>query len=213
MPEQLLVTSHRYIEKYPIDRNAKKLILGTIHPHFHKEFEMDFFYGNELSIWRILHENFPTELRDPSSVVDVINFLKQRQIAISDTVLKCERLSPTALDKDLKILKYNSERLVRDIANSSINEILCTSGFDKNNAFRIFYCEILNLRLTTEIRQNKIVELPSSIFGRPVRVRAIYSPSPSANRGIGKSKGYKAVKHLMSTDQYRVKLYSQYFGQ
>lgn len=211
MAESLLITEHRYIAQYPIDRSAKKLILGTIHPHFVDQFEMDFFYGNELSIWKILNKAFPHELSSPRDIRDVKHFLATRQIAISDTILTCERLNPTALDEDLRVLHYHDEALLSAIKESAIAEILCTSGFDANNAFRIFYTKILKLRLTNTIKRDKYADLPVSIFGRNVSIRAVYSPSSSANRGIGKSKGYKAVKHLMSTDAYRIELYKEYF--
>jgi G:T/U-mismatch repair DNA glycosylase len=207
-----MITHHQYLIKYPVDPKATKLILGTIHPHYHEQFELQFFYGNELSLWNIFHQAFPDELPNPQSLEDVLKFLKNRKIAVSDTILQCERVNPTALDEDLRVIVHNDKILKDAITNSAISEILCTSAFGKNNAFKIFYCDILKQKLTANIRQTKEVILPETFFGRSIKVRAIYSPASTANRGIGKSPGYKAVENEMSTDQYRVALYKRYFG-
>jgi len=38
---------HRYLALYPVDPTANAIILGTIHPHEHSKFLMDFFYGSQ----------------------------------------------------------------------------------------------------------------------------------------------------------------------
>ncbi|MBK6965069.1 MAG: hypothetical protein IPH20_14305 [Bacteroidales bacterium] len=53
-----MITIHQYLDKYPISRDSKKLIVGTIHPHDHENFGIPFFYGNRSSIWKILSEAF-----------------------------------------------------------------------------------------------------------------------------------------------------------
>lgn len=209
-----MITNHQYLKIHPIDHRAERLILGTIHPHIHDNFLIPFYYGNELSIWKIFHAAFPDELSDPRNLKSVKSFLKGRKLTVSDTIISCERINPTALDQDLKPIKLHKEELINSIKQSSIREILCTSGFGKNNAFSIFYRDILGLSLTKEIRSRREVDLPESIFGRPVKVRALYSPARTANMGIGKSKLYKEVKeryaHLARpVEAYRVDLYKQ----
>ncbi|WP_448104061.1 hypothetical protein [Pedobacter panaciterrae] len=206
-----MITNHQYLFKFPIDPSAEKLILGTIHPHNHEKFLMQFFYGNELSLWKIFHNAFPSELPDPGNLRSVLVFLKNRKLTVSDTIISCKRLNPTALDEDLIPIKLNGKALKEGIMNSSIKEVLCTSGFNKNNAFKLFYCDILGLKLTSAIRKAKEIDLPLSIFGRPVKLRFIYSPSAYANRGIGNSPGYKVVREVLSVDQYRVTLYKKAF--
>jgi hypothetical protein len=58
-------TTHQYLDKYPISRESKKLILGTIHPHDHENFYLPFFYGNVLNIWTISSDAFRDELTQP----------------------------------------------------------------------------------------------------------------------------------------------------
>ena len=203
----MLITNHKFLAKYPIDRTATKLLLGTIHPHFHEHFEMQFFYGNELTLWKIFQKAFPDDLKHPGNVNCVLSFLKNKKLAVSDTILQCERINPTALDKDLKIKKYNDFDLLETIENSNIQEILCTSGFGKNNAFKIFYNEILKLPLSKKIRDSREATIEFKNSKKQVKIKALYSPSRRANMGIGGSKGYKAVKNQMTVDQYRINLY------
>lgn len=209
-----LITKHQYLDRYPIDPTAERLILGTIHPHHHEKFLMPFFYGNELSIWKIFHAAFPEELSEPSDVGSVLAFLKKRKLTVSDTIISCERMNPTALDEDLKPILFNKTGLMESIKRSAITEILCTSGFGRNNAFGIFYRDILGLPLTKVIRTTREADLPISIFGRPVKVKALYSPARTAMMGIGRSRSYKAVKeqyaHLSKpVEAFRIDLYKQ----
>lgn len=211
-----MITNHQYLQLYPIERNATKLILGTIHPHEHAGFLMPFFYGNELSIWKILSRAFPQDLADPGNLASVRIFLAEKQIAVSDTIISCRRIHPTALDEDLDPIELN-EHLIDDIRNSAITEIYCTSGFGKNNAFGLFYRHILGLSITKAIRKERTVQLPENIFGRAVKVNVLYSPARTANVGISKSRAYQDVKsnysHLKNpVDAFRVDLYRRAFS-
>lgn len=184
-----MVTHHQYLNKYPISPNSEKLIVGTIHPHHHENFLIPFFYGNKNSIWNILSDAFPNELEKPLSHEGILNFLALRKIAMSDTILKCERKKSTALDKDLIPIKLNT-KLIDDIKNSNINEILFTSGFGKNSAFRLFYQNILGYRITDEIKTKREVFIDENQFGRPIKLTILYSPSGSSNVGLSTSKIY-----------------------
>lgn len=182
-------TRHQFIDKYPISRNSKKILVGTIHPHFHEEFKIPFFYGNVLSLWNILSASFPQELESPITLDGVLSFLEKREISISDTIKTCVRRNPNALDKDLEPTELNL-KLIDDIRNSQINEILFTSGFGKNNAFKLFYVDMLKLPITHKIIINKETILDEKIFGRSVKLTILYSPSGSSNVGISKSTLY-----------------------
>ena len=192
-----MITTHQYIDKYPISPGSNKLIIGTIHPHDHDNFIQPFFYGNTLSIWNILNKAFENEMGDVITVESILQFLSSKRISISDTISVCERINPTALDKDLKPLELN-KKLVEQIAKSKIEEILFTSGFGKNNAFKLFYADILNQKITPEIKGNRGVQLDKNIFGRPVKLTVLYSPSGSSNVGISVSKTYMANSHKYS---------------
>jgi G:T/U-mismatch repair DNA glycosylase len=189
-----MITTHQYLDKYPISEDSEKLIVGTIHPHDHNKFEIPFFYGNVSSIWTILSEAFPAELAKPLTLNGILAFLKKKKISVSDTVRKCRRESPTALDKDLIPIELNTQ-ILNEIKNSKITEILFTSGFQKNSAFKLFYVDILGLKITSDIRRDRGVMLDNSIFGRPVKLTVLYSPSGSSNVALSTSKVYLENKH------------------
>ena len=188
-----MTTKHQYLEKYPILPESEKLIVGTIHPHDHEKFEIPFFYGNMSTIWKILNEAFSNELGN-LSLEEVTEFLKKRKISVSDTIKECGRKASTANDSDLTEVKLNHE-ILEQIRNSKISEILFTSGFGKNNAFRLFYVDILKQTLTEKIKNNRGIILDPEHFGRPVKLTVLYSPAGTANIGLSKSKIYLENKH------------------
>lgn len=205
------VTDHQFILSNPIKKSDKVLILGTIHPHDVGSFKLPFFYGNRNSIWNIFRDVFPEELPREFSVEDIKNLLSNRNIAISDTILQCERVSDSALDKDLRPIKLNMG-LIEEVKKSIITKIYCTSGFGKNNAFRLFYEEILGLKLSKEIKQNKLATLPVELFGREIIVSLLPSPSGAANIALSNTIGYKASPFFNSQSSrpvydYKVSLY------
>lgn len=189
-----MITTHQYLDKYPISKESEKLIVGTIHPHNHENFDLPFFYGNVISLWTILSEAFPDELQQPLTLDGILRFIKRKKISLSDTIKKCDRINPTALDKDLIPIDLNHQ-IKKDIKNSKIIEILFTSGFGKNNAFKLFYVDLLGLKITPEIKTKREVILDKSIFGREIKLIVLYSPSGSSNIGISKSKIYLLNKH------------------
>ena len=189
-----MTTNHQYLDKYTISADSEKLIVGTIHPHDHTNFIVPFFYGNKLSIWTILNEAFNNEIGQEISLDGILKFLERYKISVSDTVVKCNRKNPTALDKDLIPLTLN-HRLIDQIKNSKIKEILFTSGFETNNAFKLFYVDILGLKITPEIRKARQTMLDKSIFDRPVKLTVLYSPSGSSNVPLSTSKIYLDNKH------------------
>jgi hypothetical protein len=123
-------TTHQYLNVYPVEKNSKMLIVGTIHPHNHHEFKVPFFYGNVLSIWSILKEAFPADFSNNISLKSILTFLNKKKISMSDTIIECRRIKPTALDHDIIPIKLNYD-LVNQIKNSKIDTILFTSGFGK----------------------------------------------------------------------------------
>jgi len=190
-------TTHQYLDKYPISVDSEKLIVGTIHPHDHKSFAIPFFYGNVTSIWTLLSEAFPNDLKQPLTLEGILKFLKSKKISISDTIRKCDRKNPTALDKDLIPIELNTQ--IKDgIRKSNVSEILFTSGFGKNNAFKLFYVDILGQKMTPEIKKNRKVNLDKELFGRPIKLTVLYSPSGSSNVPISTSKIYLENKHKYS---------------
>lgn len=210
-----LITTHQYLDVYPIKASDELLILGTIHPHFVADFKTAFFYGNRNSLWNLLHDAFPAELPANYSLRDIIQFLAKRRIAISDSILSCRRKKNSSLDIDLEVISLNMP-LIQQIRTSAITRIYCTSGFGKNNSFKLFYEEILGLKITKEIREARQVELAPSIFGRSVTVYILPSPSGAANIALSQTAAYKQSPYYGSDStrpvyDYKVSLYKEYF--
>lgn len=211
-----MITRNQYLDQYPIAPESEKLILGTIHPHQHEKFVLPFFYGNRASIWNLLNEAFNYTQGQPLTLDHVLSFLKANKISVSDTIVECLRNKPTALDNDLTPLLLNHE-LVDQIRNSAISEIIFTSSFQKNNAFKLFYVDILGLKITQEIKKNREVMLDKSIFGRPVKLTILYSPSGAANVALASSSIYQENKHKYITSSrpvydFKVDYYREKFG-
>ncbi|MDR3049012.1 MAG: hypothetical protein LBV16_04145 [Elusimicrobiota bacterium] len=205
----MVKTTHQFLDKYPINNDSKKLILGTIHPHNVESFEIPFFYGNVSSLWKIFSEAFPAELNKPLTLRKILQFLTDREISVSDTIRSCYRKTPnSAADKDLEPIEFNKQ-LINAIRDSKITKIFFTSGFGKNNAFKLFYKDILKQKITIDIRNNREVILDEMFFGRPIKLIVLYSPSKAATRGIVKSKAYKKSGfnsvHNFLVDYYRKK--------
>jgi G:T/U-mismatch repair DNA glycosylase len=190
----MLHTKHQYLKLYPIQQDSEKLIVGTIHPHFHERFQIPFFYGNVMSLWKILNRAFPGEMSNPITKESVLAFLNFRKIAISDTIIECDRKNDTALDEDLipTLLHFD---LLNQITNSKVRDIYFTSAFGTNNAFKLFYVDLLKQKISTEIRIQKEVLLDNHFFGRQIKLHILFSPSGMANTGLSKSKLYLENKH------------------
>ncbi len=186
-----MITTHQYLDKYHISTDCTHLIVGTIHPHNHEDFLTPFFYGNQNSIWKILSDVFPDELGPKITLESILQFLRNRKISVSDTIRECSRKTPTALDEDLVPNELNWS-LIDQIKASSVRHILFTSGFGKNNAFKLFYKDMLGLPITARIRQQREVLLDAHILGRPVLLSVLYSPSGAANRSLSRNKKYLA---------------------
>ncbi len=211
-----IITRHQHIDLYPIPKYSERLILGTIHPHHHEKFLLPFFYGNKNSIWEIFSDAFPELLPKPLTLEKVLHFLHVKKIAVSDTVLTCERNKSTYLDNDFTCLQLHTD-LIDQIKKSKIKEVFFTSGFGKNNAFKLFYTDILKQKITPAIRKNKEVILNNSFFGREVKLTILMSPSGSANIAWATSALYRAHAHLYKNSKrpvydFKVDYYRKMFS-
>lgn len=212
-----MTSKHQFLPLYPIESDSRKLIVGTIHPPDPSRFRVQFFYGNKGSLWNILHQAFPAELRDPDSVESIRSFLKARKISMSDTVAECRRKNPSALDSDMTDIRLH-EGMIGQIRDSAIQEIFFTSGFGTNNAFKLFYTGLLKQRITPAIREQKGILLDALFFGRPVRLTVLHSPAGTANISLSRNKEYLASRHLYEglkspVHTFKVDYYRRVFGQ
>jgi ribosomal protein S18 acetylase RimI-like enzyme len=183
------ITKHRYIKKYPIKKDDKHLILGTIHPH--STSELDFFYGNAKTFWDLLAQALGLQFDNLDNILD---FLKKHNIAISDMILQCCRQNETATkDSELYNLVLN-KNIKEKILYSNIETIYFTSAFGKNNAARLFF-DLFDLKEQIPENWRETNEFNIMIDNKEIKCIVLLSPSGASNIGISKSKMYQKVKN------------------
>jgi ribosomal protein S18 acetylase RimI-like enzyme len=183
------ITKHRYIKKYPIKKDDKHLILGTIHPH--STSELDFFYGNAKTFWDLLAQALGLQFDNLDNILD---FLKKHNIAISDMILQCCRQNETATkDSELYNLVLN-KNIKKKILYSNIETIYFTSAFGKNNAARLFF-DLFDLKEQIPENWRETNEFNIMIDNKEIKCIVLLSPSGASNIGISKSKMYQKVKN------------------
>jgi len=184
-----VITKHRYIKEYPIKKNDKYLILGTIHPH--RISELDFFYGNAKTFWNILSEALEIKL---DSLDNILNFLKKHNIAISDMILECYRKDEAVTnDSELYNLILNKS-IKNEILNSDIETIFFTSAFgNKNNAAKLFF-NIFGLKEQIPENWKETNQFNIMLDNKEIKCIILLSPSGASNRSIPRSPMYKKVK-------------------
>jgi len=180
-------TTHKFLDKYPIKPESEHLIIGTIHAP--ETDIVEFFYGSSVSIWRIFKECIPTIDLNPNNLDSILVFLKRNKISVTDTIRVCERIDGSALDSKLIPKEFNTI-LLEQLLNSTVENLYFTSGFGKNNAFRLFYINILRKKYVEDtLKKQRVFDL--SVGDRIFKCYILYSPSGSANRSIARSIEYK----------------------
>ena len=199
-----ITTEHKFIDKFPIKPESKRLIVGTIHPHKTSDFITDFFYGNKNSLWEILAEAFPhLNFSNKKHIIDTLN---ANLIAITDIIKTCDRENESiTTDEDLYNIEPNTDQIREGLLNSSISTIYFTSRFGKNNAAKLFvkYFKIKYRDTWNDDTSSFII--PKEVFNREIKAIVLFSPSGQANIGISRSKAYLSKKHLYSDNNTPVK--------
>jgi hypothetical protein len=209
--------THKYIDNYPIKPDSKHLIIGTIHAPLKNKFKIDFFYGSSSSLWRLFHDSFPDIDLDSENLNSILRFLDRNRISITDTIKVCRRKKiDSALDTDLIPIVFNKD-MKEQIINSEIENLYFTSGFGKNNAFRLFYVNVLNNGYVKDwMKKQKEFKLTIN-EKKTVTCHILISPSEAANRSVGRNDEYKAMKHLLlesnlpPTYAYKIRQYQNVF--
>lgn len=89
--------------------------------------QFHFFYGSKDSkFWSLYRKNIDNTIVLPIDIESVLLSLSQRQIAISDTIVSCERHERSSEDSKLIRRKYNIIGLQTLIQNG-VRKIICTS--------------------------------------------------------------------------------------
>ena len=113
---------------------SKLLILGSF-PSV-KSRELEFYYGNPRNrFWQTLCSYFAVDT--PKTVIDKINFLKERDIAVWDVVDKCEIVG----SQDSSIKNYSVVDIYKVLKNSPI-KLIILNGATAHKIFCKHYKDI-----------------------------------------------------------------------
>ena len=97
---------HPWLEKYPIKKDSKSLIIGT-HPPMPYCGKLEFYYGNMSEFWWFLDLVYPGHKLYENScpkIEDIIISLEKSKLSITDIVYKT---SVTKLSTDNDMVKIN----------------------------------------------------------------------------------------------------------
>jgi G:T/U-mismatch repair DNA glycosylase len=216
---------HPWLEKYPIKCNSTKLIIGT-HPPMPHRGCMPFYYGNSFEFWRFMEQVylndvfFDFEMKPDLNLI--LKWLERHKMSITDMIEYTFEESSFSIDSDITLNDYKAQlnqHLFNWLKDSKVNKIYFTSFSEGKSAYDLFRKWVqlhFNMRLPKGrdiINNNNSYIL--SIFERDIKLIMLYSPSPTARRGIPNSIPYKLwlknnPKIKNPIDEFRVYWYKKY---
>lgn len=133
------IETHPYLQQGQIT-GATKMILGSFpvyectdqdnqlkQQNRQNEGTIRFFYGSiDSELWRLYRDNIDNTILLPPNPNFILPSLAQRQIALSDTIISCERHIFSSEDSKLIRRTYNRQGIETLIQNG-VRKIICTS--------------------------------------------------------------------------------------
>ena len=133
------IENHPYLHQGEMN-GAKRLILGSFPVYECTDLDNDvkaqtrltegtvrFFYGSvDSSLWRLYKDNIDNTILLPPQPNEILQSLNLNDIAISDTIVSCERHGISSEDTKLIRRVYNTLG-VRALIHNGVRKILCTS--------------------------------------------------------------------------------------
>ncbi len=207
---------HPWLETYPINKISERLIIGT-HPPMPYKGEMKFFYGNMFEFWRLLSKVYINDslfTNDKPDLEKIIIFLNKYKFSITDIVYRTEE-SRFSTDQEMKVLEFNPY-LLNWLQNSNVKEIYFTSFSGKNGALPLFK-KWLKENFGNKVKIKPIEKWDNystqiKIEDRKYKLVRLYSPSPTARKGIGGSivfKNFLKDNPNSDVDGFRIDLYKK----
>jgi hypothetical protein len=210
---------HPWLEKYPIKKGDKYLIIGT-HPPMPYCGKLEFYYGNMSEFWRFLDMVYPGyKLYENGcpKIEDILKFLKKSNFAITDIVYKTH-VTKFSTDKDMKKIGIEdlNQHLFKWLKDSSIETIYFTSFGGANSAKNLFKkwykSHFKNESKIYKITKNHFNQI--KLWDRKIKLIDLFSPSPTAKRSAHEIKEFKEWRLNKSSnndyDTFRVYWYKKY---
>ncbi len=211
------MNSHPWLEKYPIKKHTKYLIIGT-HPPMPYCGKLQYYYGNMNEFWRFLDEVYPgNHLYNNCcpELEDIQKFLSRVKMDITDMVEETNG-TPFSIDDDMKWTKLNNT--LKDVLiKGCVEKIYFTSFGGKNSALNLFKKWLKN-------KENgfKNIRIPDSkewrskgmaiqLQGKKIQLEVLFSPSPTARRSasrIGEYQKWQTENKSGSFDDFRIYWYN-----
>lgn len=133
------IETHPYLQQGQIN-GATKLILGSFpvyectnqdnlikQQNRQNEGTVRFFYGSvDSGLWWLYRDNIDNTILLPPNPDFILQSLTQRQIAISDTIISCERHNFSSEDSKLIRRTYNRNG-IQTLIRNGVRKIICTS--------------------------------------------------------------------------------------
>lgn len=214
---RIMPIQHPWLENYPIPQNAQRLILGT-HPPMPYTAPLRFYYGNMFEFWRLLSQIYPNEVffvNERPDLTSIIQFLEKYGFGITDMVYETDG-SPFNIDNRMGVTSLNPH-LSEWLENSQVKDIYITSFSGSNGVLALFKrwlrdnYEII-LPPISEWNENAYCHF--TIKSRKFKLIKLYSPSPTARRGIPRSEAYLQWLNEIpagTVDAFRIDWYRKYF--
>lgn len=172
----------------PFNLAATRLIIGSMPPYRFchqeiplKEGDVNFFYGSRANaFWKLLAEVFEEKFsyeNTPQAIRDRQQLLLKNNLGMTDIIYSCIHQDGKSSDEDLKQIQYRDIPILLE-QNPQIDTLIYTSNFIKSNLYKAF-----GIR-HSKTKENKVFE--AKIKEKTYLVKILYSPSPTALRGLGK---------------------------
>lgn len=209
---------HPWLEKYPIKKDTKYLIIGT-HPPMPYCGKLQYYYGNMNEFWRFLDKVYPEnnlynnrcpDLKDIQKLLDCV------KMDITDMVEETDG-SPFSIDDNMKWTKLNST-LKDALIKGFVEKIYFTSFGGKYSALNLFKKWLRN-------KENgfKNIRIPDSkewrskglvinLQGKKIQLEVLFSPSPTARRSASRISEYQKWKEKNKSgtfDDFRMDWYTK----
>ena len=214
---------HKHPYKPFINKNTRKLIVGTLPPPRFStgellEKDVDFCYGSYYnSLWLYIDKIYKLNLRYDNSeeaIQERKHFLINNKIGVCDIVESAEREKIDASDLGMKNV------VLRDVIGylrlyPNVDTLLFTGGNSKNGPEYFFRRHLKDYNIKLELVESKVPKIHQfKLNNRIVKTVSLTSASGSANRAIGSNPIYKQLKTKnpkFNTFDFRIMQYTEFF--
>lgn len=229
--------THPYLVQGQIP-NATKMILGSFpvyectdpdnqikQQNRNNEGTVRFFYGSiDSSFWSLYATHIDNNIQLPPNPNAILQSLTQKQIAIADNIISCQRLEFSSEDAKLIKKRWNRQN-VRALIQNGVTKILCTSKGVLSDLQSKIICPaynqfgVVNVQQSTALQTNLINQVGGNLANitNPITrtfiignrtINAIAIPSPGSAQRQLKEFGFAGNNWQQYADNY----FSTVFG-